>query len=52
MADVFCRHCHQLIRLANFALGPSWTHVDSTLEGYSACRITVATPPADTEGTD
>ena len=52
MAEVFCVHCMQPIQRVNFALGPGWTHIDNTFGGYSACRITTATPPTDTEGTD
>ncbi|MEV0357127.1 hypothetical protein AB0H71_13800 [Nocardia sp. NPDC050697] len=45
MSDILCRHCHRRIRYVNFALGPAWTHVDNSFEGYTSCRLSVATPP-------
>lgn len=41
---MMCKHCHKQISYHNFAMGPGWSHDDSTLEGYTYCKIYAATP--------
>ena len=53
MADQTCRHCGDVIRRINYALGPEWMHVDplasfpTTGKGsaWRACRATTVAEP-------
>ncbi|MET8648514.1 hypothetical protein [Nocardia aurea] len=44
MSVVLCPYCRKEIRQGNYWYGPGWSHVDSSFEGYTYCRLTEATP--------
>jgi hypothetical protein len=45
--DKRCKHCGARIVLTNYALGPSWEHVDGIeIRGYRFCKSSVAEPEA------